>query len=156
MELEYEFDVTSPSDPPNSAYKSVFTRQPFRLSDMAELIYLQQGSGKPQRKLWRQAQPVQTPISRCAPCSVPFTQLDGHWDRRASNELGLFEPLDTDTAFPQYRRRSDGMRCIVIPSASVEIGCDSVDALSDEYPKHLGLPQNPWAEFVSSVELSRP
>ena len=38
---------------------------------------------------------------------------------------------------PQYRRRSDGMRCLLIPSASVEIGCDSPDALADERPRHV-------------------
>ena len=41
----------------------------------------------------------------------------------------LFEPLEAAGPVPQYRRRSDGMRCLLIPSASVEIGCDSPDAL---------------------------
>src|SRR5262249_36329993 len=38
---------------------------------------------------------------------------------------------------PQYRRRSDGMRCNLIPSASVEIGCDVPDTCLDERPKHV-------------------
>ena len=29
------------------------------------------------------------------------------------------------------------MRCLLIPSASVEIGCDSPDAQTDEHPKHV-------------------
>ena len=53
MELEDEFLVTIPNDPTNPVGKSVFTRQPFRLSDLAEIVYLQQGSGKPERKVWR-------------------------------------------------------------------------------------------------------
>jgi formylglycine-generating enzyme required for sulfatase activity len=38
---------------------------------------------------------------------------------------------------PQYRRRSDGMRCLLIPAASVEIGSDSPAAHHDERPKHV-------------------
>ena len=48
MEVEDEFLVTLPDEPTNSVGKSIFTRQPFRLSDLAEIVYLQQGSGKPE------------------------------------------------------------------------------------------------------------
>ena len=49
MEIEEAFDITIPEQAPNPVYKSVFTRQPFRLADLAELVYLQQGTGKPER-----------------------------------------------------------------------------------------------------------
>jgi formylglycine-generating enzyme len=111
MELEEAFRVTLPSDPPNSAYKAVFTRQPFRLSDIAELVYLQQGTGTPQRKRWRRAVP-ERPLA----ASVPFTQLSGRWEGLSTGGVGLFERIDSDQSFPQYRRRSDGMRCVLVPS----------------------------------------
>jgi len=45
MAVEETFGVTIPDKAPNPVYKAVFTRQPFRLSDLAELVYLQQGTG---------------------------------------------------------------------------------------------------------------
>lgn len=132
MELEEAFCVTLPSDPPNSVFKAVFTRQPFRLSDLAELVYLQQGTGTPQRKRWRQSVP-ERPLA----ASVPFTQLSGRWEGVAASGSELFERIDSDQACQQYRRRSDGMRCVMVPAATVEIGCDSPDALADEQPQHV-------------------
>ena len=132
MEIEEEFGVTLPDRAPNPVYKAVFTRQPSRLADLAELVYLQQGTGRPVRRGWfgtREEPPV--------PASLPFTQLDGCWARRAGEKQRLLEPLKVDGAVRQYRRRSDGMRCLLLPSASVEIGCDSPGALPDERPKHV-------------------
>jgi acyl carrier protein len=137
MELEDEFDVTIPNAPPNSAYKSVFTRQPFRLSDLAELIYLQQGSGKPPRKPSRRHDSEHAADQPRPSCSVPFTQLGGRWERTSSDRASLFESLETAGSYRQYRRRSDGMRCIRLPSASVEVGSDLPDALGDERPQHV-------------------
>lgn len=132
MELEEEFRVTLPDETPNAVYKAVFTRQPFRILDLAELVYLQQGTGAPERRRWRNGKPEPR-----AAVAVPFTQLDGRWDRSANGEQGLFESMQADSTFAHCRRRSDGMRCILIPSASVEIGCDSPDALADERPQHV-------------------
>ena len=59
MEVEEAFGITLPEDSANPVYKAVFTRQPFRLSDLAELAYLQQGTGAPiaavgvRRGTWR-------------------------------------------------------------------------------------------------------
>src|SRR5690349_11312498 len=53
MTIEETFGVTLPNDAPNPVYKAVFTRKPFLLSDLAELVYLQQGTGAPQRPGWR-------------------------------------------------------------------------------------------------------
>jgi len=130
MTIEETFSVTFPDTAPNPVYKAVFTRQPFRLSDLAELVFLQQGTGTPERKGWRKAI-VSPPIV----VSAPFTQLDGRW--QAGARTNLLEPLTTDGPTPQYRRRSDGMRCILIPARSVEIGCDGSDSVPDELPKHI-------------------
>src|SRR3954451_20839662 len=73
MEIEEAFDITLPEGGPDPVYKAVFTRQPFRLGDLAELVYLQQGTGKPERDWWRR--PKEDPGS--TPTTFPFTQLDG-------------------------------------------------------------------------------
>lgn len=49
----------------------------------------------------------------------------------------MFEPLPTQGKSTEYRRRSDGMRCILIPEATVEIGCDAPDSPIDEKPLHV-------------------
>jgi acyl carrier protein len=132
MEVEAAFGVTLPDEAPNPVYKAVFTRQPFRLADLAELAYLQQGTGTPDRRNWRRDRPQPAPSP-----SVPFTQLGGRWERREVADPALLVPLEAAGPVPQYRRRSDGMRCVLIPSACVEIGCDSPDALADERPRHV-------------------
>jgi len=131
MELEETFAVILPSEAPNPVYKAVFTRQPFRLADLAELIYLQQGTGTPERGSWKSPQAQSPAIS-----TVPFSQLGGTWPNSAS-EKRLFEPLTAVGPTPQFRRRSDGMRCVLIPTASVEVGCDGSDADADERPCHV-------------------
>jgi len=130
MELEETFSVTLPDEAPNAVYKAVFTRQPFRLCDFAELVYLQQGTGTPERKSWRRAL-VNAPT---AP-SVPFTQLDGRW--QANDRQSIFERLKTSGPTRQYRRRSDGMRCVLVPSDAVELGCEAPDSCVDERPKRV-------------------
>lgn len=132
MAIEAAFQVTLPDKAPDPVAKAVFTRQPFRLSDLAELVYLQQGTGAPERKAWRQPKV----LPQRAP-SLPFTHLEGRWQKYMTNGQSLFEPLTTGGPAKQYRRRSDGMRCLLLPSAAVEIGCDSPDAGPDERPKHV-------------------
>src|SRR5262245_14530698 len=53
--LEETFSVTLPDRYANPVYKAVFTRRPFLLGDLAELVYLQQGTGTPERTWWRRA-----------------------------------------------------------------------------------------------------
>jgi acyl carrier protein len=125
MAIEKEFNVTLPADSPEPVFKAVFTRKPFRLSDIAELIYVLQGTGNRGRPGWRGPR-LPTPPSS----SVAFTQLSGTWKRSLSNS-GLIERLDGGT----YRRRSDGMRCLLLPSAAVEIGCN--EGNPDENPLHV-------------------
>jgi formylglycine-generating enzyme len=132
VSLEEEFSVTLPGRAPNPVYKTIFTRSPFRLSDLAELVYVQQGTGTPKRKGWRK-----TVVNPPTVAAIPFTQLDGRWQKEATSRFPPLEPLKDAGPFLQYRRRSDGMRCVALPAASVEIGCDAPDALLDEQPKHV-------------------
>ncbi len=131
-EIEQVFGITFPDQPPNPVYKSVFTRRQFRLADLAELVYLRQGSGAPERAGWntRGAEPPRL-------SSVPFTQLGGRFVGAMIGARDLLEPLDPDGAGrPRYRRRSDGMRSVLIPAATVEIGDDRPHAHPDEGPLH--------------------
>lgn len=130
--LEETFRVTLPGKAPNSVYKVVFTRSPFRLADLAELIYLQQGTGAPKRR-HRWQEPIAKPVPVPA---VPFSQLGGVC-KMLSADQRLLEPLAPGGPVPQFRRRTDGMRCLLIPAASVEIGCNTSEAWHDEQPKHV-------------------
>lgn len=132
MELEDEFLVTIPNEPANPVGKTVFTRQPFRLSDLAEIVYLHQGTGKPERKGWRR-----TIVSDSDRSSMPFSQLSGRWQQPSSDgKFALLEPLGKENGVEQFRRRSDGMRCVLLPSAEAKIGNDGPGSHPDEQPVH--------------------
>jgi formylglycine-generating enzyme len=129
MALEDRFSVTIPTSDPTPVCAAIFTRKEFRLADLAEVIYLQQGTGKPERSMWRGTRPI--PEVRI---DIPFCQLGGAWDGK--RDLPLFESLLKDGAFHQYRRRSDGMRCVMLPPATVEIGTDAPLFDRDSRPRH--------------------
>ena len=128
--IESAFNVSLPFDTPSPLYKSIFTRQPFRISDIAEAIYLQQETAIPTRQAWISKR-VKIPKSLIT--EVPFTQLDGVW---LKDEKKLLESISDDGELPQFRRRSDGMRCVKIPTSTVKIGSDEAGALHDEQPAH--------------------
>ncbi|HET6252155.1 MAG TPA: SUMF1/EgtB/PvdO family nonheme iron enzyme [Tepidisphaeraceae bacterium] len=135
MEIEDEFDVTIPDQPQDMVYKSVFTREPFRLRDLAELVYLQLGTGKRQRGWtgWLEGDPQPSPVRN----GNTFTQLGGSaWPKVSASEWP-FEPLGKNqSGFAIYRRRTDGMICVRIPAADVMIGTDGADCPPDERPIH--------------------
>ncbi|WP_437187613.1 acyl carrier protein [Planctomicrobium sp. SH668] len=95
MVLEEEFSIGFPDPPFDPLYKSVFTRSPFRLSDLAELVYLQQGT-TPSRlerrggRRWR----VQDSAAEIAK-KTPFSQLNGIWQQPPSRMQGLLESLES-------------------------------------------------------------
>lgn len=134
MEMEDEFDVTIPDDPPNLAYKSVFTRDPFRLSDLAEMVYLQQGSGHPPASGWWWGSTSRAPARHV----VPFTQLSGSITTQQVGEGPLYDDLGNNPQGQRtYRRRTDGMVSVRIPAATVTIGSEAGNALADERPAHV-------------------
>jgi sulfatase modifying factor 1 len=161
MELEDEFLVAIPDDPANAVGKSVFIRRPFRLSDLAEIVYLQQGTGKPERKGWRRQIVADTDCSR-----IPFSQLSGRWQVQPFDQThSLFEPLGTEDSVSRFRRRSDGMRCVLLPSADAKIGNDGPESQPDERPVHAvqldsflidaeTVSTTAYCRFLNSVEAS--
>jgi len=161
-EVETAFDVSLP-DPRTgyAVYKTVFTRHPFRLADLAELVYLRQGFTRPDHGWWHARR--EEPLSAD---SLMFSQLDGRWGRRDSEGKSLFERLEEGTC-KAYRRRSDGMRCVELPSATVELGDDSLGTLADERPRHVAeldsflidaepVSTTAYCRFLNSVEEDDP
>ena len=160
MEIEDELCVTLPDDPPNMAYKAVFTRSPFRLRDLAELVYLQQGTGRARATGWfrRHAAP---PIPASQP-AIPFMQLGGRLPASGLAGAPLYAPVGRNAeGYPTVRRAADGMICVLVPAAEVVIGSD--DGLPDERPARTErvdafvIDQEPvsaaaYARFLNSVD----
>ncbi|MFI4852334.1 MAG: SUMF1/EgtB/PvdO family nonheme iron enzyme [Gimesia chilikensis] len=132
MSLEDAFQITIPDDPSDPIHKEIFTRQPFRLCDLVELVTLQMGTRAVPRANWFR-QPATQPGKGQR---VPFTQLDGIGKRSALTEPDLFVPMDSTRPCTMYRRRTDGMRCIHIPADTVLLGSDTPTANPDERPLH--------------------
>ncbi|QDT44107.1 Serine/threonine-protein kinase pkn1 [Gimesia alba] len=133
MELEEHFNIVLPSETSDPVHKSIFTRQPFRISDLAELVYVYLKLNLP-----RSSQQFRQPQTNAHSAKlIPFSQLDGIWKKSGRFESGLFEKLETKKSVKQYRRQTDGMRCLQLPAAEVEIGSDLTEAVADERPLHL-------------------
>ena len=126
--LEEEFQVSIPDD----IGKQMFVRSPLTISALAEIVRHQWGTGVAKRKVWFAPKP-EHPI----PLTTPFTQLGGVLSRREWSDGPLYEPMAlTEQGFPQFRRRTDGMRCVLVPAAEVEIGSGVSDGTDDEHPAH--------------------
>ncbi|KAA5538020.1 SUMF1/EgtB/PvdO family nonheme iron enzyme [Roseiconus nitratireducens] len=143
METEDEFGITIPETPSTPVGKLIFTRQPFRIRDLAEFAFLNQGTGSPVRGGWRK-KPIELPPAT----ESGFTQLGGKVDASVLRQAGLHERLDGCGEFPCYRRTTDGMVCVQVPASSVEIGCDDSLANEDEKPRH----QTTLSSFLMDVE----
>ncbi len=132
MELEEAFDVRLPDKPENPVCKQVFTRAPFRIRDLAETIYLQSQAGYLERSEWTKASEKLRPGAKAL-----FTQLGGVASDAARDQQDLYDPLgENDQGFALFRRQTDGMQCVLVPSATVEIGAAEDGAHADEQPLH--------------------
>lgn len=156
MNLEEAFGVTLPDATELPLGKALFVRNPICLSDVAEFVYLQQGTGQPPkaRGLFGRGRIVEPPVVD----RLPFTQLGGKWiTAEHANFTRLLEPIDLPAGIQQFRRRSDGMRCLLLPAVEVEIGSRDPAALPDEEPLHV-VALDPFlidAEPVSTTAFCR-
>lgn len=148
MKVEEAFDCAFERDDDDPLIKSVFTRDPFRLCDLAEMAYLRQGTGRRPRKrssFWGDhdddsATPRRVPL--------PFTQLGGRLAPEAFFAEPLHEPLGANAAgFALFRRRTDGMLCVRIPAGTAILGSEEV-GFPDERPPHRAA----LAAFLIDVE----
>lgn len=134
METEDEFGVTIPETPSTPVGKLIFTRAPFRIRDLAEFAFLNQGTGSPERAGWRKSKTT-IPTEP----EPEFSQLGGQWLCELGLDGNFLDAINTENAYQMFRRRSDGMVCVQIPSAEVLIGSDEKDANEDEKPMHRVL-----------------
>ena len=131
METEDEFGLTIPETPSTPVGKLIFARSPFRIRDLAEYAFLNQGSGAPPRRGWRKSK---TKIP--AEPEREFSQLGGRWSGDVGEEKSLLEALPSDQPYAMFRRKTDGMVCVQIPASEVIIGFDAMEANHDERPSH--------------------
>jgi acyl carrier protein len=159
MAIEAAFNVPLDVGPDETALKAVFTRDPFRLSDLAEMVYVQQGCSQSRRGRRTTASTVSPP-----PSIVQFTQLDGTASPDAMRLGPLYEPFGANRqGFPLYRRRTDGMVCVSVPGGEALIGTDAPDTPADALPAHrvrldgFLIDREPvsttaWCRFLNSID----
>lgn len=149
MELEREFAITIP----DQMAQEWFTHQPLTIRNIATMVWYLQGTGQPDRDEWTQPRAALPVVE-----SVPFTQLGGRLKARDWLQGKLYEPLGHNReGHLQYRRRTDGMRCVVVPESEIQLGSDALDALPDQQPAHR-VCLNPFlidAEPVSVMAFAR-
>ncbi|MBN8247658.1 MAG: SUMF1/EgtB/PvdO family nonheme iron enzyme [Verrucomicrobia bacterium] len=127
LELEEQFAVSIPDD----LGKRMFLRDPMTVAGLAEIVRHQWGTGIPPRRDWR-GRPL-PPVQGHAYPGTPFTQWDGCHDSLQKVRLDSASP--TSGGHAQFRRSTDGMRCVLLPEAEVELGSDA-GAPDDEQPRH--------------------
>ncbi|TWU17885.1 SUMF1/EgtB/PvdO family nonheme iron enzyme [Allorhodopirellula heiligendammensis] len=148
METEDEFGITIPDTPKTPVGKLIFARQPFRIRDLAEFAFLNQGTGKPVRSGWRR-KPIELPPA----AESGFSQLGGRFDSDDLQRIGLYEKLDADGERPMFRRVTDGMVCVELQEASVLVGSDDEDAHDDERPRHA-ITLSPFLIDIEPVSVT--
>jgi len=126
MNLEDEFGVTLPDE----ELSRVFTNSPVTLGSLATLIRQRWGTGTPVQGNRRRDRPAISVAEE-----APFTQLGPEPE---TMQPGLIhEPLGINReGYAEHRRRSDGMRCILIPGGVASLGSHEPNALADQRPVH--------------------
>src|SRR5947209_20560 len=113
MTIEEAFDVTLPDDQIPRTFSERAT-----LRTLAEWVKSRWGTGTGDRGDWKRPGGPAEPVE-----ALPFTQLGGALTGKEWLDGPLYEPIGTNReGFPQYRRRTDGMRCVLLPEAEVWIG----------------------------------
>ncbi len=129
MAIEEEFAVSIPDD----AHRLPFITGSVTLRELSRIVAHHWGSGRPERKSWWGAREPAPPNRH----AIPFTQLGGTLEGPPNCSGSLHETmLPNEQGFAQFRRLTDGMRCVLIPAAEVEIGSSAPDALPDQLPTH--------------------
>jgi acyl carrier protein len=127
LDLEDAFHITVDQ----ITSKRFFTREEMTLHDIAVMVLDRWGTGKPGRRLFR---PALAPLPT-APFSTQLATPLTTADRAAP----LFAPLDDRGPFPLFQRRTDGMRCVLLPPTPATIGSDEGTVDPDARPAHAVL-----------------
>ncbi len=142
--LEEQFGVSIPDD----IGKQMFIRSPLTITALAEIVRHQWGTGTPTRQHWI-SQKQEIPATD----TLPFTQFDGV--HSPSREPLLSRLAATSGGWEQFRRRTDGMRCVLIPGDAVELGTGVADDAGDEAPRHR-VHIRSFVMDAEPVSLTRP
>jgi len=143
MAVEDAFGVSLPEDVGEPAYKQIFTRHHFRMRDFAELVYMRQGVEPPVRTWFGRKREAAEAGREFA----SFTQLGGRIGEDEYRAGQLHEKLSTGRGRArQFRRLTDGMVCVELPEAEVEVGANG--KMEDEGPGHLV----PLSRFLVDAE----
>lgn len=130
LTLEERFGVGIPDD----AARAPFVGGSITAGNLAEIVRQQWSKPRVNRRRWFETR-------------VPAKALKAAFSQSA-NELGEESPLAgppyerldvNEQGFARYRRRTDGMRCVLLPAATVEIGSDAPEALPDQQPAHRAM-----------------
>lgn len=126
VEKQYGVRLPHPEDS-DSLLKTVFSRGPMRIGDLAEIIYLLlTNQDLNTAELSRRSN---TATVFPTPC---FTQISGVPWRQSTDVRHAFDDLGDG----RYRRHIDGMICIDIPAQKATIGSREACAEADERPAH--------------------
>lgn len=126
--LEEEFDLTLPE----TGTRGVFTRETITVAELARCVYEECGTGTPDRSTWKGSRKPLPEAER-----VPFTQMGGRLTAGEWLAGPLYEPLGANReGVTQLRRRTDGMRCALIPEGKVWIGSEDAEAPAEQQPLH--------------------
>jgi acyl carrier protein len=156
--VEEAFNVTLPDDGPREIFL-----QPVTLRSLAEWVRQHWGTGAANHHR-RPEQREPADWTDCAPCM----QLGGSMAFEEWMDGPLYHPIGLNReGYPQYRRRTDGMRCVRVPQAEVWIGSADHDALPDQQPPHCvcldaflidaePVSNTAFTRFLNSVEKIDP
>jgi formylglycine-generating enzyme len=128
LALEERFDITIPDEGP----RNFFLRDRATIEMVAECVELSWGTGQAARPEWRRQAGDPPPAKE-----EPFAQLSGVSESEPPEASPLYSQIDpTQEGYPQFRRATDGMRCVLIPSATVWIGATDPKGMADQRPPH--------------------
>jgi formylglycine-generating enzyme len=153
LALEEQFDIHIPDD----VARSTFVAGSITAGSLAKSVRQQWGKGTVNRRRWFENR------SPSQPLKMAFTQLSGTITEHERFAGSLHEPLGlNEQGFPQFRRLTDGIRCVLLPEAVAELGSDAEHSLPDQQPKHRArissflmdaqpVSTTAFARFVNSI-----
>ena len=128
MAIEEAFDVKLPDE----EAQQLFVGESWTFRHVAQWVRMRWDTERRERAEWT-APRVTFEFAETA----PFTQMSGRLTDREWRDGSRYEALSANReGCRQFRRTTDGMRCVWIPEADVWIGSADPDALPDQRPPH--------------------
>jgi len=123
MAVEAQFDIAIP----DSVAESFFPRGPWTISTLADAVIAQWDTKRP---AWRPAQ--RDHMASKAFDTVPFTQYR-QGSRKSRTVSDLYRALGPNReGFAQWRRATDGMRCVQIPAGRTDAFLIDAEPVSNQ------------------------